>query len=50
MTRPKLHIAAPDEPRGPSRSFLSLTRNIDKALNPPSKFVPTQKADGDVII
>jgi hypothetical protein len=33
---------------GPSPSFIALTRNPD--LEPPTRFVPTIKNDGDVVI
>ncbi len=40
-----------DEPvRGPSESFIRLSRNPELAANPPARFVATVKQDGDVVI
>lgn len=44
----KLKLIINEEPRGPSRAFLSLTRN--PALESPTRFEPTRKAAGDVVI
>jgi hypothetical protein len=35
---------------GPTARFVSLTRNMELAQNPPSRFEPTVKAIGDVVI
>lgn len=36
--------------RGPSRAFVSLTRNPDLAERPPVRFEPTVKGENDVVI
>ena len=41
-------LRAPATIAGPSRSFLSLTRNPD--LVPPARFEPTVKAVGDIVL
>jgi hypothetical protein len=37
-----------DPGRAPSRSFLNLTRN--PSLEPPARFEPTAKAEGDIVL
>lgn len=48
MTAHKFRIVEGPEPRGPSRRYLALTRN--PALVSPTRFEPTRKRDGDVVI
>lgn len=50
MTRPKPRLAyeRPREKVYGSDSFIGLTRKV--GLESPTKFVPTKKADGDVVI
>lgn len=46
--KPKLKLVSSHEPTRPSLRFLSLTRN--PGLESPSRFEPTKKESGDVII
>lgn len=44
----RLGLSAPAAIAGPTRSFVSLTRNPD--LVPPARFEPTMKGANDVVI
>jgi hypothetical protein len=46
----RLRAAACHRYRGPSHSFVSLTRNPALAENAPKRFEPTIKGENDVII
>lgn len=48
MRAKHLKLVHDAEPRGPSPDFVRRGRNPD--LEPPSKFQPTVKRDGDVVL
>ena len=53
LLRTEPEVSALREPAaiaGPSERFIGLTRNVELAHNPPTKFIPTVKNEGDIVL